>query len=50
MAARGPDYFDDQLGAELTNATAQGQLLGQPVGEIDSDDDGLDASSSSGQA
>ncbi|MDP8908624.1 MAG: DUF2294 domain-containing protein [Chloroflexota bacterium] len=42
--------FDDQARAEFIKATAQGQLHGEPVGEVASDDVGLDEPSSSGQA
>jgi uncharacterized protein YbcI len=42
--------FDDNVKPELIRATAEGQLRGEPFGEVGSEDLGLDDASSSGQS
>ena len=52
----GPDrvvemfVFDDRARAELIEATAEGQLHGDPVGEVAGQDVGLDPEGASGQS
>jgi len=41
--------FDDQAGDKFIEATAEGQLAGKPVGQVDAEDVGLDEPSSQGQ-
>jgi uncharacterized protein YbcI len=51
----GPDrviemfVFDDRTPDELIQATAEGQMRGEPAGEVQADDVGLDEPSSGGQ-
>ena len=42
--------FDDRARAELIEATAEGQLHGNPVGEVADEDVGLDPEGTSGQS
>jgi len=41
--------FDDQAVADLIEATADGQLRSEPVGEVSAKDAGLDAPASGGE-